>query len=325
MLGFGRVKVLGATPGQGTQLRCPGCNGPSIVVFSEHGDTDPPDLAFGLCKQCGLVFLATKVSEEQLKSAYAAVDSDAYYAAIDSTLGEKSSRAVADLSAIVDRDGFSLLDVGCGYGHFLRATRSHWPGARVVGHEFDDASAEACRAASFQVTTGDLAAVDELFDVITLLDVAEHVDDPVQVFTTVRRLLRPGGLMYVHTPCRCGWDSLFLVLLHCPGIRRISQTWLRSRLSIFHLRLWSDVALTRALNVSGFDVESFSREFELSWPIDLYAQNYLGRRLHFPAFAVRVSGGLARFVFVDLRLLRNKAIVVARPRPSLNGSREVAR
>ena len=41
---------------------------------------------------------------------------------------------------------------------------------------------------------------DEAFDLVTTLDVIEHVDDDVATLAELRRVLRPGGLLLVAVP-----------------------------------------------------------------------------------------------------------------------------
>ena len=38
------------------------------------------------------------------------------------------------------------------------------------------------------------------FDIVTLIDVVEHLDDPVHLLSEVRRVLKPDGLVFIKTP-----------------------------------------------------------------------------------------------------------------------------
>jgi 2-polyprenyl-3-methyl-5-hydroxy-6-metoxy-1,4-benzoquinol methylase len=96
-----------------------------------------------------------------------------------------------------------LLDVGCGIGFFVKAARdAGWdahgseisPVAVRLGRErLDLSTLHAGRVEDAGFSPGS-------FDAITLWDVIEHVTDPVALLAGLRRLLRPGGLLFVQTP-----------------------------------------------------------------------------------------------------------------------------
>jgi 2-polyprenyl-3-methyl-5-hydroxy-6-metoxy-1,4-benzoquinol methylase len=96
----------------------------------------------------------------------------------------------------------SLLDVGCGPGVFLTLARE--AGFNVTGIELNAALADRARTrAKVEVLTGDLMSAqlgDRKFDVITLLDLIEHVPDPVGLLVRCREILNPGGQVVIYTP-----------------------------------------------------------------------------------------------------------------------------
>ncbi len=50
---------------------------------------------------------------------------------------------------------------------------------------------------------------DGMFDVVTLMDVIEHLADPRSLIDEIRRILRPGGVLFMTTP---NFGSLFVKL-----------------------------------------------------------------------------------------------------------------
>jgi SAM-dependent methyltransferase len=94
-----------------------------------------------------------------------------------------------------------LLDIGCGDGDFLVAAREH--GWSVYGSEFGDAPLRRAKARSLDVRPAPFEATpDELgsFDVVTLIEVVEHVVAPRDELQRIAGLLRDGGCLYLTTP-----------------------------------------------------------------------------------------------------------------------------
>ncbi len=99
------------------------------------------------------------------------------------------------------RAGGSMLDVGCGGGHFLAQAAKH--GWRIQGTETGQRQLAACRAKGVPVIAGPLNIEDhpaEGYDVICSFEVIEHVTHPAEEIGKMVALLRPGGLLYVTTP-----------------------------------------------------------------------------------------------------------------------------
>ena len=102
--------------------------------------------------------------------------------------------------------GLRILDVGCGAG--ILAEPLARMGAAVVGidpspeivaaarlHAAESGLAIDYRAAAAE----DLAAAGERFDVVTALEVVEHVTDVERFIAACASLVKPGGLMIVST------------------------------------------------------------------------------------------------------------------------------
>lgn len=99
------------------------------------------------------------------------------------------------------RSGGRLLDVGCGNGAFLRKAQS--VGWCALGIDPDPKAVAAARAHGLDVEQGGLERFDgqsELFDVVTLSHVIEHVHDPADTLQRIFRLLKPGGRVWIDTP-----------------------------------------------------------------------------------------------------------------------------
>ena len=100
-------------------------------------------------------------------------------------------------SLVVLTPDSAWLDFGCGLGGLVRYGRSL--GYQVSGFDEGYASTVLARDAVPAYTAEDLARVEGGFDVVTAIEVVEHVVDPIPVFDQMARLLRPGGLLFLTT------------------------------------------------------------------------------------------------------------------------------
>ena len=112
-------------------------------------------------------------------------------------------------------DGRTALDVGCGAG--LLAEPLARLGARVTAI---DAAPELIASARLHARGQGLdidyhvAAVEELdgqFDLVTSMEVIEHVADPEAFVRALAARLAPGGLLILSTPNRTVWSRLLMV------------------------------------------------------------------------------------------------------------------
>lgn len=93
------------------------------------------------------------------------------------------------------------LDVGCFNGNLLKTAQTD--GWQPFGTEISAPAAKFARAQGIEVFEGALPAArfpDDFFDVVTMMDVIEHLDEPLTYLKEVRRILRPGGALYMDTP-----------------------------------------------------------------------------------------------------------------------------
>ena len=112
--------------------------------------------------------------------------------------------------------GRSAIDVGCGAGLLTEPLARL--GAKVTGL---DAAAENVAAASAHAQAvglevdyrnADIETLQgETFDLVTSMEVIEHVTDPAAFVAALERALAPGGLMLLSTPNRTAMSRIMLV------------------------------------------------------------------------------------------------------------------
>lgn len=176
-----------------TPVSCPACGGSK----TRDRFSNSVGFSFCVCDDDGTVYMNPAPAPETLARLY---NDDSYSDfwspgfAIDPADYERVCRVVPPAP------GQRLLDVGCSTGEYLKLAAERF---ECYGVELNAETAALARQSGFDITTGTLADVDgsERFDVVTMLQVIEHLLEPSEPLAQVRRLLKPGGVFYFNTPC----------------------------------------------------------------------------------------------------------------------------
>lgn len=180
--------------------RCPLCNGAAGgSAFPYETFFDGQTFTYRRCTICSTVFADPMPSPATFAKMYA---KDAYhdigYENADLGWYRQSVKALIGTIGM----GASVLDYGCGLGHFLVALKEQ--GFKPVGVEFDP---EAAKAAA-ERTGCEVVTVDNFwrthgnrtFDVLHFGDVLEHAPDPGPVVRKLLKHVREGGYVFMEGP-----------------------------------------------------------------------------------------------------------------------------
>jgi 2-polyprenyl-6-hydroxyphenyl methylase/3-demethylubiquinone-9 3-methyltransferase len=122
--------------------------------------------------------------------------------------------------------GKTALDVGCGAGLLTEPLARL--GASVTGI---DASPEVIAVArehaeamalAIDYRAGDVQEFQCQFDLVTAMEVIEHVADPSTFLKALARRLAPGGLLILSTPNATAWSRLMMITVG-EGLGRIPK------------------------------------------------------------------------------------------------------
>ncbi len=176
----------------------------------------------------------------------------------------------------------TLVDVGCGMGALLVLSRER--GWRAIG--VDPSSAAVARARA-----GGLEALEEAWphsslpdgtvDVVTFVNVLDHLPNPFAALEKAWCVLKPGGLVYIRVPnaplhaaltrmlSRIGWEHL--TIMHLYGFGRSAL--------LHHLRRlgFSTRALRAAPPSQG---DAYSKEGEARYPVRMRLK-FLYQQAHY--------------------------------------------
>jgi SAM-dependent methyltransferase len=149
-----------------------------------------------------------------------------------------------------------VLDIGCGTGAMLQQLERY---GRAEGVDSDGDAVRFCRDRGIERVRrleGDgLPWESATFDLVTALDVIEHIDDDVAMLGEIHRVLRPGGMLLLTVPAyEALWGPHDEINHHKRRYRarrvreRVEGTGLRVvRLSYFNSLLFPPIAAVRLL------------------------------------------------------------------------------
>lgn len=187
-----------------------------------------------------------------------------------------------------------LLDVGCGTGFVLDGLRRVMPSMKLAGC---DARIDALRIAQQKMRNIELFAADvgalpysASFDVVTMLDVLEHVDDDRGALEALFNVLKPGGGLILTVP---------------------QHPWLWSEVDEFsrHRQRYVKSDLKAKVRAAGFEVIRCTSLFAVTLPLLVLARLRRRRARDFdPAAELRVpraiSATLGGLVAIERLLIR---------------------
>jgi ubiquinone/menaquinone biosynthesis C-methylase UbiE len=195
------------------------------------------------------------------------------------------------------RAGEALLDIGAGRGELVVAAAAR--GARAVGVEYSTTAVELSAQTlaahgnppDARVLLADARALpfaDGEFDVVTMLDVIEHLTpgEQAEVLAQARRVLRPGGRIHVHTaPNRLIYVTYRVQRALLPSrLRRWPRQPRHSYELTMHVGEHSARSLRRTLASAGFDpVEVTHGE----WVYEAFVPDERARKLYWRLAAHR--------------------------------------
>jgi SAM-dependent methyltransferase len=140
-----------------------------------------------------------------------------------------------------------LLDIGCSMGYTLQAARDL--GLTPTGSDISEFALQECRRQGFRAEQGELGRLpfaDGEFSLVTMKHVLEHTPEPRAALREVRRVLRPGGGLFIAIPHGGYGKSLRRPLQ--------SQFYLPGRHGREHFVYYTPTTLTKLLQSEGFRV-----------------------------------------------------------------------
>jgi len=234
---------------------CPICAGDTLPAGSRIGVRTQRSFALRRCATCGFGFVANPWTEYDL------IYDEAYYQGRGSDpLIDYAFEFREDNSSVraYEWDGWDRLvhavkpapvkwlDFGCGCGTLVRYITSLGKD-EIFGFD-QGAWATKARAQGIRILNEtELAAHAGTFDIVTAVDVIEHVVEPLGMLAQCRKLLKPGGYLFPIT------QNAEIVT------RGKMASWSYVRPEI-HVSFFTPDALSRALRQTGFNPVPLPRD-----------------------------------------------------------------
>ena len=198
-----------------TKITCPICADGSVRHFAKANDveyfTSGRRFDFYRCDSCDILFIYPMLSD-RLNEIYPS-NYYSFHANAADTLALRfkkrlDDRAFQAITKQLNGERLSALDVGGGIGWLLDGLKradSRIADTTVV--DIDAGAADVARAKghNFHLTPIEGFETEKTFDLILMLNLIEHVPDPIQILKKAKSLLSPGGLIWIKTP---NYDSL---------------------------------------------------------------------------------------------------------------------
>ena len=234
----------------------------SEKVWDEYRELGEQPIHLCECTECG--FGRFEPIVPGTASFYESITASDYYTV------EKweFSCAVAEFKASGAK---KILDVGCGSGAFLDQLKKSMPGAELFGFDLNGEFLDQLASRGFGVLPNNPDNFDEAmtgqahFDAICMLQVLEHVGDPVAFLKTFTRLLRPDGLLIVTTPNAAG------------PIRKFPDAL--TEIPPHHLTRWSESVFRVFLPAHGLSIQSVKFEPLPDYLWDAYLPEMWGEQI----------------------------------------------
>jgi 2-polyprenyl-3-methyl-5-hydroxy-6-metoxy-1,4-benzoquinol methylase len=200
------------------------------------------------CRDCGLTFVNPAPPPEILHAFYNSASYSNYRRAENDRARTNPYYSISMYTdehslakRVISRKPQSVLDYGCGTGGFLALLRDEYGVAKVEGLEIGELAREvAMNRHSLDVARSPEDLQRKVYDFVLLLEVIEHVPDPMEFFASVSERVSIGGYVMITTP---GVDNF---------IGRRAQICAHYT-APSHLTLFTAKALQVLLDRSGFE------------------------------------------------------------------------
>ncbi len=206
---------------------CPVCGNQTRVLGTQRGILDNRFFFIRNCFYCRFSFVSNyrddyeKIYNEDYYLGFCADPILDYIYELDnqdSTIRNYEWQGIYEIFIKNFPKGGRWLDFGCGAGGLVSFGKKK--GIDIIGAE-DGWAAEKGREIGISILkTTELESLSECFDFISAIEVLEHISNPIETFHKIRKLLKPGGVLFLTTGNAKPWRNRLLQWSYtkCPDV-----------------------------------------------------------------------------------------------------------
>lgn len=243
------------------------------------------------CETCKTVFIPEIDFEPEAfydKSYFKGSDAKGYqdYECLENSLRRTFLKRLKQIEKKHNINGKEILDFGCGMGFFLAEARKR--DYRVTGIEVSGYAAEYAGTKFDIPILSSINDIDKRFDIITMWDVIEHLQDPAAILSKAHDIMTPGGLLVITTG---NIDS---------AVAKLSgKKWHLFNIPE-HLSYFSPKSITYLLEQTGFEIRQIKHDtsyYQISYLIERLSKSLFGSTDN---IFLKMSRNLKLFIPVNL-------------------------
>lgn len=236
-----------------------------------------PELRYGQCDRCSsIIAMDARLGDDfDLLSLYEKLPED-YWTGLETGHGDRFF-SFLEQQLNPQQLPLQICDVGCGDGTVLLGLGNHWqktgiePGEQA-GVMVAQAAAGIVRDDSgihwIQGTLAKAHLPEQSFDVLTYIDVTEHLAEPIAELNTAKQYLKPGGRLVIYTGNA-----------ESPFAKLAGANWAYLRCA-GHVAVASEQGLVQALRQAGFEaIQAWPQQHPSSPGLGKWLFEYVGSRL----------------------------------------------
>jgi 2-polyprenyl-3-methyl-5-hydroxy-6-metoxy-1,4-benzoquinol methylase len=200
------------------EVICPGCKeDDSNLEFVKHG------FSYKKCNICNSLYVSPRPTKKMISDFYKVSESSRFWAehfypetadARREMIFKPRAEVINELLRNINIPSpKSIVDVGAGYGIFLDEIRKHGLFEEVIAVEPNKDLAKCCRDKNIVVIEDNVEDISEgqlKASVVCSFEVFEHLFDTDEFILSMKKLLKPGGILLFTTLTFSGFDLLVL-------------------------------------------------------------------------------------------------------------------